>query len=253
MFLMYVDESGDTGMAARSTPFFCLSGLVVHELRWQETLNSLIGFRLSLRARYGLKLREEIHASVVLHRPGNLARIPKSVRLRVLRDVLDFEASLTDISVINVVVQKAGTPEGFDVFDFAWSVLIQRFENTLSSRNFPGPQNTDDRGLLIADWTEAARLRATLRRRRRFNPVPNLDQPGSRDLPLTKVIEDPVHRESHHSFFIQAADVNGFFLYQKMQANAYIRRKGARNWFDRLDPVLCKVASRNDPLGIVRL
>lgn len=253
MFLMYVDESGDTGMSARSTPFFCLSGLVVHELRWQETLEALIGFRHSLRANYGMKLREEIHASVLLHRPGSLGRIPKSMRLRLLREVLDFEASLTDISVINVVVQKAGRRVDFDVFDFAWGVLIQRFENTLSRHNFPGPQNADGRGILIADWTEAARLRAALRRMRRFNPVPSLTQPGTRNLPLTKVIEDPVHRESHHSFFIQVADVNGFFLYQKMHANAYVRAKGARNWLDRLDPVLCKVASRSDPQGIVRL
>jgi len=34
---MYVDESGDSGLPSDGSPtrYFCLSGLVVHELRWQ--------------------------------------------------------------------------------------------------------------------------------------------------------------------------------------------------------------------------
>ena len=253
MFLMYVDESGDVGMSPGSTPYFCLSGFVVHELRWYETLDALIGFRRSLRDTYGFKLREEIHTSVLLNSPGPLGRIAKSMRLRLLRDVIDFEATLPDVNVINVVTAKAGRAHDFPIFDFAWKTLIQRFENTISYRNFPGPQNADDRGLLIADWTDSARLRRLMRQMRRFNPIPSLITPGSRDLPLTSIAEDPVHRESHHSFFIQLADVNGFFLYQKMHPNKYVRIKGARNYIDRLDPVLCKVASRTDPQGIVHI
>jgi hypothetical protein len=40
MYLMYVDESGDCGLPADSSPssLFCLSGLVVHELRWREAI-----------------------------------------------------------------------------------------------------------------------------------------------------------------------------------------------------------------------
>lgn len=67
------------------------------------------------------------------------------------------------------------------------------------------------------------------------------------------MIEDPVHRDSLHSYFIQLADVNSYSLLQREQPNRYFRKKGARNYFHRLDPVLCKVASRTDPHGIVRL
>lgn len=44
MYLMYVDESGDYGMPADGSPsnLFCLSGLVVHELRWRETMSDLL-------------------------------------------------------------------------------------------------------------------------------------------------------------------------------------------------------------------
>jgi hypothetical protein len=101
--------------------------------------------------KYGLKLREEIHASHFIHKPGDLARIAKSMRLRLLRDVIDFQAGLPDVNILNVVVDKDGKPADHDVFLSAWRALIQRFENTLSHRNFPGPQNPQDFGLLVVD------------------------------------------------------------------------------------------------------
>lgn len=251
MYFLYADESGDVGTANSPGQFFCLSGLVVHELRWHDTLGSIINFRRDLRNRYGLKLREEIHVTEFLHKPGTLARIPKSMRLRMLRDCLDFQASINDISIINVVVDKAGKGQNDDVFDIAWTTLIQRFHNTLSHKNFPGPQNADDRGLLVVDRTEELKLRGLSRRMRRYNPVPKAYGSGTFAIPITTLVEDAVHRDSSHSFFIQLADVNAFFLYQKYTANKYVRRKGARNYFNRLKPVLCTVASRTHSMGIV--
>ena len=81
--------------------------------------------------------------------------------------------------------------------------------NTLSRRNFPGPQNPEDFGLLFADKTDEPKLRQLLRRMRHFNPVPNKGGDGTyRQIPLTTLVEDPVHRDSRHSYFIQLADVN---------------------------------------------
>jgi len=253
MFLFYVDESGDVGLANSPTRFFALSALVVHELRWQQTLDKIVRFRRALRDRFGLKLREEIHAAHFLHRPGDLRRIPKSIRLRILREVLDFEAMLTGVSIVNLVVDKGPKAKDFDVFDFAWKCLIQRLHNTISRKNFPGPQNPDDYGLLIVDRTDEKKLRSLARKMRVYNPIPNSYGLGYRQVLLDTLVEDPVHRDSLHSYFIQLADVNAYFLYQKIEACGYVRKKGARNYFDRLEPVLCTVASRTDPLGIVRL
>jgi hypothetical protein len=175
------------------------------------------------------------------------------MRLRILRDVLDFEASLPDVSVIHVLVDKRGKPAVYDVFDSAWRTLVQRFHNTISHRNFPGPQNAQDLGLLIVDPTHEKKLRNLTRRMRIYNPVPSMFGPTYRNLPLTTLVEDAVQRDSLHSYFIQLCDVNAYFLYQKHEPASYIKRQGARNYFDRLDPVLCKVASTTDPQGIVRL
>jgi len=253
MYMLYVDESGDVGMVQGSSPYFVLSGFVVHELRWVSLINDIISFRRELRRRYGLKLREEIHAAHFLHRPGDLRRIRKDVRLRMLRDVLDYEASLADISIVNIVIDKQGKSPNYDVFEGAWMLLVQRFHNTISHRNFPGPQNPQDLGLLVADRTDEAKLRKLMRRLRRFNPVPSMIGTAPRQILLDTLVEDPVHRDSLHSYFIQLSDVNAYFLFQKLRPCGYVKNKGARNWFDRLDPVLCKVASRSDPQSVVRL
>jgi hypothetical protein len=253
LYLIYVDESGDCGMVDSPSRYFVLSGLVVHELRWRETLEEISNMRRGLRGTYGLKLREEIHAGHMMRKPGELARIPKSMRLRLLRDVVDFEAGLPDVSITNVVVDKEGKPADYDVFEQAWKVLIQRFENTISRRNFPGPQNAEDNGIVIVDDTDEPKLRKLTRRMRVYNPVPDTGGAGYRFLPLRTIVEDPVHRNSRHSYFIQLADVNAYFLYQELSPSKYTRNKGARNYFDRLTPILCTVANRPDPQGIVRL
>lgn len=250
MYFLYVDESGDVGTGGSPTRYFCLSGLVVHETAWADALDDTITLRRALRAKYGLKLREEIHAAHFIHKPQALARIPKSMRLRLLRDVLDFEATQSVFSVLNIVVDKWSN-RGRDIFEIAWSTLIQRFENTLSYKNFPASPNAEDQGMLIVDQTDEVKLRTILRRMRRFNPVPSKYGMQSRSVPLASIVEDPVHRNSLHSYFIQLADVNAYFLFQMHQPCGYVQRKGAKNYVRRLAPVLCTVASSSNPLGIV--
>ncbi|MBU1188285.1 MAG: DUF3800 domain-containing protein [Gammaproteobacteria bacterium] len=251
MYFLYADESGDVGLAGSPTAFFCLSGFVVHELRWHNTLEAIIELRRDLKQKYGFKLRDEIHAADFIHRPRQLARIPKSIRLRLLRDAIDFQAALPDISIINVVVDKRDKQPGTDIFEMAWTTLIQRFHNTMSHKNFPGPQNPVDKGLLVVDQTDEVKLRNLSRKMRRYNPVPSAYGQRSIAIPITTIVEDAVHRNSQHSYFIQLADVNAYFLFQKYQPCGYVQRKGARNYFSRLDPVLCTMASRSHAQGIV--
>lgn len=257
MFLMYVDESGDTGLQNSPTRYFALSGVVVHELRWHSVIDRIIDFRRRIRDLYGLKLREELHASPLINRPGTdlSRRIPKHKRLEIVRAFAKELASIGDLSIINILVNKIGKPATYDVFEAAWVALIQRLENTIRNRNFNGPANQDDCGLILPDRTDEKKLTLLLRRMRRWNPVSNQPQWGSgfRNLRLARLVEDPVFKDSEHSYLIQASDLAAYLLYQRIAPNKYMRKKGARTLFHVLDPILCKVASTAHPQGVVRL
>lgn len=252
MYLMYVDESGDPGLINSPTPIFALTGLVVHELRWRDALSEVVEFRRKMRDKFALKMREEVHSSPFINKPGELVRIPRNDRLAILRHFGDVIAKLPDVSLISVVVAKEGKPEGYDPHEKAWQALLQRFENTLSNRNFPGPAAQDERGMIIVDGDQSGRLVKLVRKMRHVNFVPS-QYGAARNLPTRSIIEDPVFRDSRHSLLVQAADVAAYFLYQQEVPNSYMRRSGGKAYFNRLEPIYNRLAARNDPQGVVRL
>jgi hypothetical protein len=231
--------------------------LIVHELRWQACLDQLTEFRRNMRARYGLKLRDEIHAvRFISRRPGELARIPKNARMMILRLLIEQLAQMPDISIINVVIDKQGKPPNYDVFDMAWKVLVQRFENTIRRRNFPGPLNADDKGMIFPDRTDDKKLTKLTRKMRRFNPIPNMSgvaNAGYRQMALQTLVEDPMFIDSKSSYLTQSVDVIAYFMTQHLAPNSYVKKAGARNLFLKLDPVLCHVASSTNAQGVVRI
>jgi len=172
MFLMYADESGDPGMTGSPRRFYVLSAVVVHELCWRPALDQLLAFRRRVRDAYGLKLRDELHAARMINKPGELVRIRRHDRLKIIRDFADEIAAVPHLNVINVVVDKEGKDPSYDVFWNAWTVLIQRLEDTIACRNFRGPRGVGDRAMIFPDDTDNGRLRELLRRLRFENPLP---------------------------------------------------------------------------------
>ena len=253
MYLMYVDESGDSGIEDSPTTHFALSGLVVHESQWRGLTDRLLAFRKTMRSVHGLPLREEIHASTIIRSPP-VPEMKRHIRLTILRNLLDEIAKQNYISVTNVIVAKANKPVGYDVFENAWRALFQRFENTIKYGNFPGGFRKDH-GLVITDATEGKKLQKLMRRMSVYNPIPNQAWAGLgyRNLPLLRMIEDPYPKDSRDSHLIQAVDTTAYFLLQKYHSNSYIRKQGAQNYVSRLLPVLNTRASTTNPLGVVVL
>lgn len=252
MYLLYVDESGDPGIINSPTQYFLLSGIVFHELRWNSIIDGLVDLRKFFKAQYGLKLNEEVHASNFINDPMKVLRIPRHIRLQILKQSIHWLSLQQDINIITVRIDK--TNRANDVFNFAWEKLFQRFENTIHRKNFPGPSNTEDKGFIISDKTDEKKLVSLLRKMRRYNAVPNVRNvygEGYRNLKLNYIIEDPFFKDSKKSYIHQMVDVVAYFAHQKYKPNKYIKKKGCRNYYDILDPVLCKVASKSNPLGIV--
>ncbi len=250
MYLMYVDESGDTGLINSPSRYFVLSGIVVHEKNWRNFIDQLIAFRKTLKSVYGLGIRTEIHASEYIRKP--IDQLAKYDRLSILRNTIDELAKIPDISITNVVVDKMGKPQGYDVFQKAWGVLFQRFENTLFYGNYPG-KYTDEYGMVLSDATAGESLTRMVRRMAVYNPIPSSYGYESRNVPIRKIIEDPHFKDSRSSLPIQMADVCAYFLHQKYAPNGYIRKKSAQNYFDRLRPVLNTKASQKNEMGIVQI
>lgn len=254
MYLMYVDESGDTGTANSPTKYFILSAIVFHELRWRTTLHELVEFRRMLRDTKGLKLREEIHCTNFINKPGELVRIKRNDRIDILKKCIDWLNNQPDINIFSVVVDKNGRTD--DIFELAWNALLMRFENTIRHKNFVGPQNADDRGIVLSDNTDGEKLRKLIRRMRHFNVTPNrkdLYIGGSRNLKIEYIIEDPILRDSQVSFLHQMNDVVAYCARQMYEPNAYMKKKGGHNFYKRLNNVTVKVVSKTNNLGIVEL
>ncbi|MDR7230854.1 hypothetical protein J2X45_001945 [Caulobacter sp. BE264] len=249
--MMYVDESGDIGLSRSPTRYFSLVGITVHESRWKDLHSRLVSFRRIMRDVHGLPVRTEVHASDYVRR-APVDGMPKHVRLAILRQYIDELAKIDFISITSVVVDKAGKPDTYDVFARAWQALFQRFENTIGYGNFPG-RHRADKGMVFVDNTDGQKLQNMVRKMAVYNPVPNMHGGGYRDLPLLRVIEDPHPKDSATSYFIQSADVCAYFLHQKMNPCSYVRKIGAKNYYDRLRPVLNLRASLTSDLGIVAL
>ena len=250
MYLMYVDESGDPGNNTAQSQFFCLSGMVVHESDWRNFIDCSMQFRRTLKRVYGLPVRSEIH-TVKLLRHSEFG-IEKFRRLAILRNYLDELAKMDFISFTNIVVDKRGKPDNYDIFSTAWITLFQRFENTLMRGNFPrGHQHAF--GTVFTDATNGEKLTRIMRKMSVYNPIPNRGGGGFKDSPIRRVIEDPSPRDSAHSLPIQACDIAAYFLHQSLVPNAYIRKSRAQGYFDRLGPILNKHATTKNPNGIVIL
>lgn len=252
MYIMYVDESGDTGLVNSPTSYFALSGLVVHESDWRQFINHLINFRKTMRAVYGLPIRAEIHASEYIK--SMVHGLPRHTRLAILRNFIDELAKFPSISLTNVIVDKQGKPLNYDVFDNAWKVLFQRFENTLVHGNFPGSYK-NDHGIVITDATNGEKLVRLVRRMAVYNFIPNQQKfgGGARNVPITRIIEDPHGKDSADTLPIQACDTVAYFLMQKYRPNSYIKRKHAQHYFNRLMPVLNTKARTTNGFGIVQI
>lgn len=254
MFLMYVDESGDVGLNNSPTRYFVLSAIVLHELRWRATLVSLVEFRRLIRETKGLKLREEIHCSDFINKPRDLKRIKRNDRLDILKKSIDWLNHQSHLNIFSIVIDKQGRTD--DIFELAWNTLTMRFENTISKNNFSGHQNADDRGLILSDNTEGEKLRKLIRKMRHFNSIPNrkdIYDGGTRNVRLEYIIEDPVFRDSQHSFLHQMNDVIAYCVRQRYEPNAYMKKKGGHNFYKRLDNVITKQVSRKNDFGIVEI
>lgn len=238
MYLLYIDKSGDTGLPPKSpTRYFILTALVVHETVWRNVVDDFWTFRQHLRTAKSLPVTVEIHASpFAASYPPEGLEMHRYDRVDVLRRCINWLGGRLDIQVVTVVVDKKGKPTGYDVFDAAWRVLLQRIDKTRYHRNFLG-NYSNQRALLLPDNTDGQKL------------IKLLNDAQLRNI----VVELPILKDSAQSQLNQLADVVAFMARQLYEPTPYLSNRNGERIYTNLGAARAKYVAPNHPEYIVEL
>jgi hypothetical protein len=236
--LIYLDDSRDEGLCV-------FSALAVPADQWRAAFQQLRDYRRQLRRTYGIFVYKELHAWKFVSGRGRPSdrTVTKSQRCGIFRQVLDLTADLQGARLFN-----ACFPPKDDVRAFEW--LVNRINRTL--------QTWGSHGLLISDEGNELVYTRLVRRMRVYNPIPSQfgawSETGaaSRNIPIERIVEDPVFKRSEQSYFIQAVDFCAYALLRRERPTEYARRYGVATAFDALSPILVREARPRDADGIIR-
>ena len=273
----YVDESFDEDK-------FCLSAIGIRHSEWRECFGSVRQHRAILKQDHGIFLRKEIHAQEFVGGRGRISNrvIGKHQRARIFEGLLRLVAQLPNVMIINICLDVPGRKN--PQLD-AWDRLMNRIERTLLGleqqelplrkdllARLPSDLPSEVRqplelrvnhykpaALVFADEGRELEITKALRKMSVYNPIPSRvgDWGGgvkSKNIPIQRIIEDPVFKKSHQSYFIQLADAVAFALLKReVVPTPHVKKYEIDRMFEkRLAGVCFRKASPSDPLGIVR-
>ena len=257
MYLAYFDESGDDGYPKTSSRLFIQSAVYMHHRNWPTAFDATRKFRQDLAAETPLKFNLELHTRELLLNkdPYHSLGIKPEIRLELIRRFCRHIASL-DLRIINVAINKTAirADSKYQVLDRAITYLIQRIENDLATGDNPF--------LIITDEGRIGKIQSTARRIQRNNFVPSKFGDAARRKEIRRLIEDPLPKRSHESYFIQFADLCACLTQLHLQnelkigtwpnrLRSYAEPEDIKGALELLEPCLNLKASSSHPLGIV--
>ncbi len=176
---------------------------------------------------------------------GNISDriVTKYQRCSIFRDTLTLTTNLPGIKLLNSVF-----PKGDDERAFEWIM-------NCINRNM---QVSDSYAFLICDKGKDETYTRIMRRMCVHNPISschgfwNETGKAQKNIPLDRIIEDPMFKDSEQSCFIQLADFCAYALLRQERPLASKSKYGLDKAFDVLEPILVREANRKDPRGIIR-
>jgi hypothetical protein len=235
MHFVYIDDSGDGSIA-------CFSALIIPADGWRPSLNHLLGVRRQMRDSDRIRMKAEMHATDWNGGKGKIARvpIPKQRSAQLFDFFLSGISTLPAAQLINVAVPAAQQTRGFD-----W--LLTRIQNNM--------RYAGSNAVIFCD--EGKSYDSLRRRLGQYNYIPSRrgeweDGAQARNMPIDRILEDIVYRDSARSIFIQAADACAYALLRRERPIPSKTALGLDRSFYILERIMVKQASRYDPYGIVR-
>lgn len=249
MLFAYIDETGDTGdpfQKKGASSHFALGCVLVRAEDWNQTHEQMVNFRRQLRDDFGVHVRSELKANYLIRNRGPLRKrpLPPNVRKRIYSLHLEQIQKL-NARAFSVCIDKSKN-RGKDIFDTAWTYLLQRLERTCNSEG--------ETVVIIHDNGNNDEVRKIVRKARRFLTAGSAYGNGSLRFQAKEFLEDPVPRDSEHSYFIQLADLTAYAAWRTIvPPGKSIRVVCHETMWDNLGEArLAKVSNkRNAAPGIV--
>lgn len=239
MHLVYIDDSGDNSCRI-------LSALAIPAASWRDSFDAIKKYRKSLKASDNILVTAEFHAWKFVSGRGYIAPSIVSVgrRCEIFKESLQLMASLPGARLFN-----AYSTARDDLQIFEW--LLNRVNKMM--------EVCDSHAILICDQGKETQFTQLSRKMMVYNPIPS--QHGvwrstgtsSKNIPILRIIEDPVFKDSARSYFIQFVDFAAYALLRRERPLASKTKYGLDKAFDLLSPILVREASRKDPDGIIRI
>lgn len=222
MYLFYMDESYDTNSYAYSSvfvPAFC----------WNGVFRDVVSWRRDLFKNHSIDPEYEIHATDFIGGRGQPHNNrDKKYRAKMFNEFIKVFENLHEVFVINAIT---GTKQNYPRL---FERMLNRINRTLEMKNAYG--------VLVCDEGNEGKLISMVRKMKKENYI------LSRNIPLDRIIEDPLFKTSESSYFIQIADSIAFALLR----NEYPKEntlEEVKTAFENLDKVLVKKAYSKDPKG----
>jgi hypothetical protein len=211
MHLAYIDESGSDGLVAvGGSMTFTLACVLIDAERWPDVFDDMIDYRRYLHEQFKIPVRAELKANYLLRNGGPLRplHLSESARFAIYRGLMRLQAKL-GLKCFAIVIRK-------DLMELrgkkqnprhvAWEYLIQRLER------FTTKEKTQV--VIFHDEGEGGVARSLVRKARRAGSAGSAFGTGALKRPARLLLDDPVGRKSHESYFIQLADLAAYAAFR---------------------------------------
>jgi hypothetical protein len=234
MHLVYIDDSFEH-------PHQIYSAIAVPAHRWRDCFDAIKAWRSGLKQTDSILITREFHATEFTAGRGRLGPqiVGKYRRSRIFLEAMQLLNSLDGVRIFNVC--RTSKPQ------WALERLITRIHKTM--------ETWDSYATLIFDEGKEAEITRLLRKMGVYNPVPVYVAPGQtelKNLAVSRILEDPVFKESDRSYFVQMADFVAYALLRREKPLPAKSAYGYHEMFDILKDVVAREASLSDPMGVIR-
>jgi hypothetical protein len=201
--MAYVDETGDTGDPSLKGASSCFAlGCVLVDLEsWATAFERILEFRRGIRNSFGVPMRAEIKANYLIRNSGGLRDfdLSPSQRSYIYREHLRLLKTLPAQAFAVVTDKEKTGASGTACLDMTWEMLLQRLERLCTYEKTTV--------MISHDEGENDMVRKYVRKARRHLTAGAMDGGGGLRFRADKILEDPIPRNSQHSYFIQMADL----------------------------------------------